>query len=96
MTSESSLYAVPDLIPLVPGWMGHYPEFCAYYSLFSLEVYCMRIVLRGFELHINSVKLCIAICFFPSQHYVWATPSCWCLWLRSVYFHCRVVFRCTN
>lgn len=50
----------------------------------------MCIVLQGFELDINSVKLCIAICFFPSQHYIWET-SCWCLWLRSVYFHCSGV-----
>lgn len=47
--------------------MGHYPEFCAYYSLFSLEIDCMYIALQNFELDINGIILYIAFCFIPQS-----------------------------
>lgn len=35
--------------------------------------------------------------FFPQSAFVWETPSCRCMWLRSIYFHCCVVvFHCIN
>lgn len=43
------------------------------------------------------IILYIEICYFwLSQHYAWGTPSCCCTWLRSIYFHCCVVFHCIN